>query len=112
MATAILVLNNLRDLESDAAAGKRTLATLIGRQPTRVLLVLLVAGAFTVPIVIFLTHLAHVTIMAMHFGIPIASVPVRTALATTEAVALVRALKRMAIAEMAYALLFTVGILL
>ena len=57
-------------------------------------------------------HIAHVTIMAMHFGIPIASVPVRTALATTDAVVLVRALKRMAFAEMAYALLFTVGILL
>ena len=112
LATAILVLNNLRDLETDGAAGKRTLATLIGRQPTRLLLVLLVAGAFTVPIVIFLTHIASVTIMAMHFGIPIASVPVRTALATTDAVALVRALKRMAFAEMAYALLFTVGILL
>jgi 1,4-dihydroxy-2-naphthoate polyprenyltransferase len=112
LATAILVLNNLRDLESDAAAGKRTLATLIGRQPTRVLLVLLVAAAFTVPIVIFTTHIAQVTIMAMHFGIPIASFPVKTALATTDAVALVRALKRMAIAEMAYALLFTVGILL
>jgi 1,4-dihydroxy-2-naphthoate polyprenyltransferase len=112
LATAILVLNNLRDLGTDAVAGKRTLATLIGRQPTRVLLVLLVAGAFTVPIVIFLTHIASVTIMAMHFGIPIASVPVRTALATTDAVALVRALKRMAVAELAYALLFTVGILL
>jgi len=112
LATAILVLNNLRDLDTDAAAGKRTLATLIGRQPTRLLLVLLVAGAFTVPIVIFLTHIASVTIMAMHFGIPIASVPVRTALATTDAVALVRALKRMALAELAYALLFTVGILL
>jgi 1,4-dihydroxy-2-naphthoate polyprenyltransferase len=112
LATAILVLNNLRDLDSDAAAGKRTLATLIGRQPTRILLVLLVSAAFAVPIVIFVSHLAQVTIMAMHFGIPIASFPVRTALATTDAVALVRALKRMAVAELAYALLFTVGILL
>jgi 1,4-dihydroxy-2-naphthoate octaprenyltransferase len=112
LATAILVLNNLRDLDTDAASGKRTLATLIGRQSTRILLVLLVSGAFAVPIVIFVTHLASVTIMAMHFGIPIASFPVRNALATTEAVALVRALKRMALAELAYALLFTVGILL
>ena len=112
LATAILVLNNLRDIETDAAAGKRTLATRIGRQPTRILLVVLVAAAFTVPIVIFMTHLAAVTIMAMHFGIPIASVPVRTALATTAAPALVKALRRMAAAELAYALLFTIGILL
>ena len=51
-------------------------------------------------------------VLQMHFGIPIASVPVRTALATTSAPALVKALKRMAAAELAYALLFTIGILL
>jgi 1,4-dihydroxy-2-naphthoate octaprenyltransferase len=112
LATAILVLNNLRDIETDAAAGKRTLATRLGRPGTRVLLVLLVAAAFAVPIVIFATKLAPVTVMAMHFGIPIASVPVRTALATTSAPALVKALKRMAATELAYALLFTLGILL
>src|SRR5213594_2960490 len=61
LATAILVLNNLRDMETDAAAGKRTLATRLGRRWTRALLVLLVAAAFTVPIVIFLTKLAPVT---------------------------------------------------
>jgi 1,4-dihydroxy-2-naphthoate octaprenyltransferase len=112
LATAILVLNNLRDIESDAAAGKRTLATRLGRPGTRVLLLLLVSAAFAVPIVIFMTKLASVTVMAMHFGIPIASVPVRTAFATTSAPELVKALRRMAVAEMAYSLLFTVGILL
>jgi 1,4-dihydroxy-2-naphthoate octaprenyltransferase len=112
MATAILVLNNLRDIETDAAAGKRTLATRIGRRPTRVLLLALVCAAFAVPIVIFTTRLAGVTVMAMHFGIPIASMPVRTAFASTAAPQLVVALKRMAAAELAYALLFTLGILL
>jgi 1,4-dihydroxy-2-naphthoate octaprenyltransferase len=112
LATAVLVLNNLRDIETDAAAGKRTLATLLGRDRTRILLLVLVAAAFAVPIVIFLTKLASVTVMAMHFGIPIASVPVRTAFASTAPSDLVRALKRMASTELAYALLFTVGILL
>jgi len=112
MATAILVLNNLRDIETDAAAGKRTLATRIGRRPTRVLLLALVCAAFAVPIVIFTTRLAGVTVMAMHFGIPVAAAPVRTAFATTAAPQLVVALKRMAAAELAYALLFTLGILL
>jgi 1,4-dihydroxy-2-naphthoate octaprenyltransferase len=112
LATAVLVLNNLRDIDTDAAAGKRTLATRLGRQNTRILLVVLVAAAFAVPIVVFLTMLASVTVMAMHFGIPIASVPVRTAFASTSPPELVRALKRMAAAELAYALLFTLGILL
>jgi 1,4-dihydroxy-2-naphthoate polyprenyltransferase len=112
LATSILVLNNLRDIETDAAAGKRTLATRIGRAPTRVLLLVLVCAAFAVPIVILATRLAGVTIMAMHFGIPIAAVPVRTAFATRSGPELVVALKRMAGAELAYALLMTLGLLL
>jgi len=112
LATAILVLNNLRDIETDAAVGKRTLATRIGRRGTRVLLLVLVCAAFAVPILVFMTRLAGVTVMAMHFGIPIASVPVRTAFASTSAPQLVQALRRMAIAELAYALLFTLGVLL
>jgi 1,4-dihydroxy-2-naphthoate octaprenyltransferase len=112
LATAILVLNNLRDIETDAAAGKRTLATRIGRGPTLVLLLVLVCTAFAVPIVILATRLAGITIMAMHFGIPIAAVPVRTAFATRSGPELVGALKRMAGAELAYALLMTLGLLL
>jgi 1,4-dihydroxy-2-naphthoate octaprenyltransferase len=112
LASAILVLNNLRDIESDVAAGKRTLATRIGRQPTRFLLLVLVAAAFAVPIIILATKLAAVTIMLIHFGIPIAAVPVRTAFATSDGPPLVGALKRMAVAELAYALLFTAGLLL
>lgn len=112
LATAILVLNNLRDMETDRAAGKRTLATRIGRAPTLALLVVLVCVAFAVPIVAFVTGVAAVTVMLVQFDIPIAAVPVRIAFATTAPPALVRALKRMAMAELAYALLLTLGLLL
>jgi len=112
LATAILIMNNLRDIETDAAAGKRTLATMIGRERTRWLLVVIVSAAFAVPIVVFVTMLAPVTIMLVHFGIPIASVPVRTAFATTSPPALVKGLRRMAMTQLAYALLFTLGVLL
>ncbi len=44
--TAILVANNLRDRATDAAAGKRTLAVLIGPRATRALYTGLVAAAF------------------------------------------------------------------
>ena len=96
LATAILVLNNLRDIDTDAAAGKRTLATRIGRERTLILLLALVCAAFAVPIVMLATRLAGITIMAMHFGIPIAAVPVRTALRNSVRPELVGALKRMA----------------
>ena len=111
LACAILVLNNLRDIETDAAAGKRTLATRIGRERTRILLLVLVFAAFAVPIVIFLTGLAPVTVMLVYLAIPIAAGPVRTAFASTAPHALVGALKRMAVAQLAYALLFTLGVL-
>ncbi len=111
LATAIIVLNNLRDIDTDAAAGKRTLATRIGRDRTLLLLLVLVCAAFAVPIVIFVTGLAGVTVMLVHFAIPIAAVPVRTAFASRSAPELVSALKRMAAAELAYALLLTAGLL-
>jgi 1,4-dihydroxy-2-naphthoate octaprenyltransferase len=110
-ATAILVLNNLRDLDTDAAAGKLTLATRIGRPQTRALLLVLVCVAFAIPIAVLVFKLAGVTVMLVHFAIPIAAVPVRTAFAAPSAPALVQALKRMAIAELAFALLFSVGLL-
>lgn len=46
LATAILVVNNLRDLATDARAGKRTLAVRIGEEPTRLQYRLLVALPF------------------------------------------------------------------
>jgi 1,4-dihydroxy-2-naphthoate octaprenyltransferase len=52
IATAILVANNLRDIPTDAATGKHTLAVRLGEARTRTLFVVLVvlAFAFLVPI--------------------------------------------------------------
>jgi 1,4-dihydroxy-2-naphthoate octaprenyltransferase len=111
-ASAILVLNNLRDIETDATVGKRTLATLIGRERTRILLLVLVCAAFAVPIAAWAIDLADETVLVVLFAIPPAAVSVRTAFATTSAPRLVQALKRMAMAELAYALLLTLGLLL
>ena len=46
LACALLVVNNLRDIPTDRAAGKRTLAVRMGDSPTRVLYVALVVVAF------------------------------------------------------------------
>jgi 1,4-dihydroxy-2-naphthoate polyprenyltransferase len=46
LASAILVVNNVRDLDTDRRAGKRTLAVRLGRERTRGLYVVMLAGAF------------------------------------------------------------------
>jgi 1,4-dihydroxy-2-naphthoate octaprenyltransferase len=53
-----------------------------------------------------------VAVVVVLFAIPIAAAPVRTGFSTAAAPPLVSALKRMAIAELAYALLFSLGLLL
>src|SRR6202795_1499355 len=81
-ATAILVLNNLRDLDTDRAAGKLTLATRIGRERTQVLLVALVAVAFFMPIAVIAVGLGPSTVLLALVAILIAASPVRSALTT------------------------------
>ena len=46
LVTAILVVNNLRDIDTDRAAAKRTLAVILGDRATRIEYALLVAAAF------------------------------------------------------------------
>ncbi len=46
LSAAILVVNNVRDVDTDRRAGKRTLAVLLGRARARVLFAAMLAGAY------------------------------------------------------------------
>jgi 1,4-dihydroxy-2-naphthoate polyprenyltransferase len=112
LASAILVLNNLRDIETDAAAGKRTLATRIGREQTRRVLAALVVAAFAMPFVAMAVTDGNWWISLSAVALPFAIVPLRTAYTQTSGPALVGALKGMASAEIVFSLLFALGVLL
>src|SRR5918992_1035223 len=52
LAAAILVVNNIRDVETDRRAGKRTLAVKLGRERARSLFVAMVVVALLAPLVV------------------------------------------------------------
>ena len=75
LATALLVTNNLRDVPTDATAGKRTLAVRLGEPRTRALYVGCVGGAFcAVPAVALSRPAALVAFLAL----PLARRPLAT----------------------------------
>jgi 1,4-dihydroxy-2-naphthoate octaprenyltransferase len=56
--TAILVVNNLRDIPTDTVAGKRTLAVVLGRRRTEGEYLALLGLAYIVPLMLFATWLS------------------------------------------------------
>jgi 1,4-dihydroxy-2-naphthoate octaprenyltransferase len=76
LSTAILVVNNLRDRETDARAGKRTLAVRLGRRGAIAEYVLLVALAYAVPVALAVLGLARLWVL-----LPLVTLPLAAALA-------------------------------
>ena len=90
LSVALLVVNNLRDIEGDAAVGKRTLAVLLGDRGTRIAFAALPAVAFAVVVAIGATRpWALLALLAVPLAVP----PVRTVLAGGRGPALIAALQ-------------------
>ena len=63
LTTAILVVNNLRDLETDKAGGRKTLAVRFGANWTRGEFIVLIAASYLVPLVLWITGVLSPWIM-------------------------------------------------
>ena len=111
LACAILALNNLRDIETDAEAGKRTLAVRLGRRGTRLMIGALYAAALATPVAAAAAGWAPRPAALALLTIPMVVGVMRSA-ASGEPSELVHALKRAATLEVWWALLWTVGFLL
>jgi 1,4-dihydroxy-2-naphthoate octaprenyltransferase len=72
LATAILVVNNLRDIETDARAGKHTLAVRLGDRATRGYYLLLLAVAYLLPGLLWWRGLADAWVMLPWLSLPLA----------------------------------------
>jgi 1,4-dihydroxy-2-naphthoate polyprenyltransferase len=78
LATAILVVNNVRDLETDRRAGKTTLAVRAGRDNAVNLYRLLVLGAYAVLPIALLGAEASLLPLIAFASLPLAIAPIRT----------------------------------
>ncbi|HEX6228399.1 MAG TPA: 1,4-dihydroxy-2-naphthoate polyprenyltransferase [Solirubrobacterales bacterium] len=84
LATAILVVNNVRDIETDRRAGKMTLAVRAGRRNAVVLYRLLVLGAFAVlPISLVGADTSLLPLIGF-LALPLAIPPMRTISSRTD----------------------------
>jgi 1,4-dihydroxy-2-naphthoate octaprenyltransferase len=111
LASAILVANNVRDVHTDAAAGKRTLAVMIGDDAGRRLYAAMVAGSFVaIAVAVVIGVLPTWALLAL-VAIPRAGVLVRTMFTATSPPALIGVLKGTAQLQLVFALLLSVGIL-
>src|SRR5215216_3886676 len=78
LATAIIVVNNVRDVETDRRAGKNTLAVRIGRESAVNLYRLLVAGGFIVLPIALVAGDASLLPLIGWLAAPLAIKPART----------------------------------
>ncbi|WP_229022774.1 1,4-dihydroxy-2-naphthoate polyprenyltransferase [Actinomarinicola tropica] len=108
LATALLVVNNLRDIPGDTEAGKRTLAVRLGAPRTRALYVVLLAVPFlVVPPLAAFGRIGAVVALA---AIPFARVPVTRVLEGAVGGALIPVLGATGRVQLIYGALLAVGL--
>jgi 1,4-dihydroxy-2-naphthoate polyprenyltransferase len=112
LSSAILVVNNVRDIDTDRRAGKRTLAVRLGRERARRLFVAMIVLSFAAPVATFafggLTAWLLVTLAAVPLAVPL----VRTVSSRSDGPALNAALAGTGRLLAAFSLLLSAGVLL
>jgi len=112
LATAILLANNIRDVETDSASGKETLVVKVGRRSGVAIYSATVAGAFAVIILAvasgWLPPAAAISLVAIPFAVPL----LRTVRAETAGPPLIAVLKGTARLQLVVAILLSAGVLL
>ncbi|HNI33928.1 MAG TPA: 1,4-dihydroxy-2-naphthoate polyprenyltransferase [Microthrixaceae bacterium] len=111
LATALLVVNNLRDIPGDTISGKRTLAVKLGDQRTRILYCVLLTLPFLVlPIV---AGLGGRPVASLAFAaVMVAGKPVQAVLGGAKGAELIPVLGATGKVQMAFGVLLTVGLII
>jgi 1,4-dihydroxy-2-naphthoate octaprenyltransferase len=110
--TAILVVNNLRDIQTDRQSGKRTLAVIIGDRGSKVEYLLLLGGAYAIPVILWLSNHASAWIILPLFSLPLAVSLMRCVWKSAGGPILNRALVNTAKLALVFSLLLSAGVIL
>jgi 1,4-dihydroxy-2-naphthoate octaprenyltransferase len=111
LATAILAVNNIRDLETDRRAGKRTLAVRLGRAHARMLFVVIVAGAFVTAQIPWIVGSLSPWLVLTLLAIPLAIPVVRAVRTRTDGPSLNAALAGSGKLQLAFCILLAAGVI-
>lgn len=107
--TAIMVVNNLRDIDTDRKAGKNTLAVILGRSRTIAEYKLLLLFSYLVPPAMIVTGVAEIYILLPLFTLPMALLLAKR-VAQEKGALLNELLAGTAKLSLVYSLLFAVGL--
>jgi 1,4-dihydroxy-2-naphthoate octaprenyltransferase len=112
LAAAILVVNNIRDIDSDRRASKRTLAVRLGRARTRRMFAAIVYLAFLLAPVTWIFGPVKPWVMLTWLALPLAAALVRIVRTRTDGPSLNGALARSGMLQLTFCVLLSAGLLL
>lgn len=111
LTTAILVVNNLRDIETDRAAGKKTMAVRLGAGGARLEYLFLLGLAYLVPWLMWGVGVSSPWALLSWLSLPLAAAVVRVVW-RQEGRVLNQALAETARLDLVYSLLFSIGLVI
>lgn len=112
LAAAILVVNNVRDIESDRRAGKRTLAVRLGRARTRTLYATIIYLAYLLSPVTWIFGPLTAWVLLPWLTLPGAAPIVREVRNKVDGPSLNRALAQNGLLQLSFCVLLSAGLLL
>jgi 1,4-dihydroxy-2-naphthoate octaprenyltransferase len=112
LAAGILVVNNVRDIDSDRRASKRTLAVRLGRERTRLMFAVIVYGAFVLTPITWLFGPTTAWVLLPWLTLILATRVVRVVRNRTDGPSLNGALAQTGMLQLAFCALLSTGLLL
>jgi 1,4-dihydroxy-2-naphthoate octaprenyltransferase len=112
LAAAILIVNNVRDIDSDRRADKRTLAVKLGRERTRVMFAVTVYAAYPLALVTWLAGPLTAWVALSWLSLPLAVGLVEIVRTKTDGPSLNGALARSGMLQLCFCVLLSAGLIL